>query len=190
MLTPRRAVKVPPHIWAEERTPLGLERRCGRPRPPAPSANHQRGGVRCKKMESLGHLCVLQEIMRDFLVESLFSVDTGIGGESDTKTCPLLRSLWGHVDIDLRKGLTVVVKQDFQLRPVVRPYMQLGSVQDDDVQLAGTVGAFDQLVSDIGCLAGTGDDHRIARQAEGRVASRHLRRAPVFEVSMQLVGGH
>ncbi len=53
--------------------------------------NHQRGGARCKKMEALGHMCVAQEIMREFLFESPFSIESGIGGESGTRTLPLLR---------------------------------------------------------------------------------------------------
>ncbi len=53
--------------------------------------DHQRGGARWKNTASFAHLSVLQEVAREFLVESPFSIEARIRGESGTKTCPLLR---------------------------------------------------------------------------------------------------
>jgi len=55
------------------------------------------------------------------------------------------------------------------------------------MQLARAMRAFDELMADIGRLAGTGYDHRIAGFAEGLMSAR---RRPSLEVGQDLIRRH
>ena len=50
--------------------------------------------------------------------------------------------------------------------------------------------AFDQLVADIGCFAGTADDDGVARLLEGGVAEILLCCLPVLKIGHKLIAGH